>query len=259
MKNKTNFLFLPIELIFIIFKFLNKSTQIKLFNEIFFKFNFQVFFNKQEFFNYFVKIEKTSEILKYLKLSNITRKLSNNDFYFILLSFNSSSCYKTFEYLFEKIKLNDNISYRLMKIVLFKLRTPTTTKQQNIQLEIMKKLINYESVKRNIKTLFFEDVVYSFNIPLVDFCIKELNILNNYYQIFHSKYIVQWVVDYLTKNPIDVEFSYEMFDFLLTIGTDIKKRDEGIFDIHFYIDIIKDENIKNKLNEMLLKRITNNV
>ena len=81
MKN-SNSLKLPIELIFIIFKFLNKSTQIKLY-KIFYKFNFKVSENNKEIVDYFVDFIKgddfikTTEMLKYSKQTNIIKKLSN--------------------------------------------------------------------------------------------------------------------------------------------------------------------------------------
>ena len=92
--------------------------------------------------------------------------------------------------------------------------------------------------------------MYSLNIQLVDFVIKELKLDIN--ELFRGYSVLQLVVDYLIEYPNkNNEFAYDMFDHLISIGADINKRDKYDNNIYYYIHLISDKNIQNKLNELI--------
>ena len=66
--------------------------------------------------------------------------------------------------------------------------------------------------------------------------------------------VLQWVVCYLISKPNENnEFAYEMFNYFLTIGADINKRNSSGNGINAYINQIKDESIKQSLRDKLLQ------
>ena len=123
----------------------------------------KVFDCKEEFVDYWKEIikkrrndfiDKNNEMLKYSKQTNITSKLSNDEILEIIYSIYSVSFYETFDYLLDFIKLNEEVALSLIMRFLTYLRTPNNKKQQQNQLEIIKKLIKYQSVKDHLKFLF---------------------------------------------------------------------------------------------------------
>ena len=126
-----------------IFNNLNLSTKIKL-NEIFCKFNFKVFFNKNEFVKYFVDVLKTNEILKnnellkYLKLTNnstnsLIKKLTNDELILNINLLKSPDYYETFEFLIDFVKLTKEITFNFFDVIfdIKTILTPKSTKKQN--------------------------------------------------------------------------------------------------------------------------------
>ena len=122
-------------------------------------------------------------------------KLSTAELVEIIKSFRSVDYYETFEFLLNFIKLTNenaldllikvyyryyylNHFYLISRVLISKPKTPTTKQKQTSQLNIFKKLFNYSSVKNYIKSYdFIPLAIYSLNIPLVDFLIKELHII----------------------------------------------------------------------------------
>ena len=193
--------------------------------------------------------------LKDLKSKGVI--LSTDEIVFIIKQFKSVSYYEIFEYLLDCVELTTEIAYDLMYTILWNLKTPTTKLQQNIQLKIIKKLINYQTVKDELNNNNFDLVVESLNIPLVNFVIKELNITDIINELFHGLTALQWVVWYLIDYPnINNEFAYKMFDHLLTIGADINKRNVYDFDIFYYINRLTNRTFKNTLNKIITKHKT---
>ena len=203
--------------------------------------------------------------LQKLKEIGIKMKLSNDELLNITKSFYSVHSYETIEFLIDYIKLNDVIAKDLFSKIfkfLYHLRTPTTTKQQNIQLEIIKKLIQYQSVK-DLLNFNFYNVIWSLNIQLVDFVIKELKINinelktkveNNDGEFIFTYNGLQVVIEYLNfKQNKNNTFAYEMFDYLLSIGVNISKRDSNGQDVYCYMNRISDNIIKNEL-ELIIKK-----
>ena len=217
----------------------------------------KVFDCKDEFFNYWKEIIKTNEFIKnnemlnYSKQTNFIKKLSKEEILEIINLFLSVVFYETFEYLLDFIELNEYIAYRLKDMFLYSLRTPNTKKQQQIQLEIYKKLMKYQPVKDYFNHNF-DYVIESLNIPLVDFVIKEFDIKIN--ELFDGYTVLQWAVGYLIDYPNENnEFAYEMFDYLLTIGADFNTNNSIGNDINFDINRIKDQKIQKDLFDKLLQ------
>ena len=185
------------------------------------------------------------QLLRELKSIGIKMTLSNDELVDIIYSFESVDYYETIEYLTDYIKMDDNIAYELIN----KLTTPNSKNQQTSQFEIYKKLIEKSLVKHVLKEYFYL-FVYSLNIQLVDFVIKELKLDIN--ELFRGYSVLQLVVDYLIEYPNkNNEFAYDMFDHLISIGADINKRDKYDNNIYYYIHLISDKNIQNKLNELI--------
>ena len=196
-----------------------------------------------------------------LKSIGVEMRLSNDELVNFIKSFKSISYYKTIEFLMYYIKLNDDIAITLLAYILSVLTTPTTKEQQNSQLMIIKKLIEYPKPKKALNSNFYY-VMFTMNIPVVDFVIKEFDIkVNDLFEVgdgddgaYIKMTILQVVVDYLIYNPnINNKMAYEMIKHLVFIGADTKKRDFNGNDVNFSINQIKDENIKNKLNEIINK------
>ena len=96
----------------------------------------------------------------------------------------------------------------------------------------------------------FYFVVKTLNIPLVGFVINELNIDIN--ELFAGHTILQVVVEYFYyQNNDGVEFAYEIFDYFLLSGADLNKRDEWNKNIYYFINIIKNKTIKDKLIKII--------
>ena len=150
------------------------------------------------------------------------------------------------------IRMRNQIAQiHLVEIALNVFRMPITKKQQNRQFQIIKKLIKYQSAKNYLYT-YFRRVIESSNIPLVDFIIKELSVDIN--ELFSGLTVLQLVVEYLVnyKNK-NYDLGYEMFDYFLTIGADVNKNNSDGYDINYYINQIKDQNIQQTLFDKLLK------
>ena len=132
------------------------------------------------------------------------------------------------------------------------MKTPNTKKQQTIQFEIITKLIKYPRIKDKLKH-YFNLVIYSLNVQLVGFFIKELNIhIADIKEVFFGWTVLQWVINYLINYPnINNEFGYEMFEYLLSIGADINKKNYNGYNIDYYIKQITNQTTQNKLNEII--------
>ena len=121
---------------------------------------------------------------------------------------------------------------------------------------IVMKHLKHEFV-RDYSSREFHLIIKSLNVPLIDFVIKKLNTDIN--RLFKRYTALEWVVWYLNVNPnINNELAYEMFDYLLSIGADIKKRNYDKSDIYYYINQIKDHNIQIKLLQKILLKTGNN-
>ena len=231
-----------------------------MYNEIFYKFKFRVFHSQHEFYWYWICMisknnkcdnemineSKNNEMLKYAKATNILVFVSNDRLDHLAGSFNSLYYYQTIEFVLNYIKLNDDIAVNLMFSVLFCLTIPTTKEQQNSQFKIIKKLIIYPKAMIYLNdNLYF--VFKSLNIPLVDFCIKEFDIKINElidgYSVLHI--LMKYVYKHTNKNN---ELVYEMLEYLLKSGADIKTRVN--FDFYCYVKCLNNTTIKNKLIEI---------
>ena len=219
----------------------------------------KVFACKYEFFNYWKEIinfehfnnYKTNEMLKYSKQTNIIKKLSKFKIREIITLLKSVYFYETFEYFIDFIELNEDIAYDLINMIFTFLSTPTNKKQQKIQFEIIKKLIKYRSSKDYLRDSF-NNVIWSLNISLVDFVIKEFDI--NINDLFRGYTVLSRVVYHLslTLNQNNV-IVYEMLDHLLSIGADINLLDRSGNDIYFSINNkITNKTIKKDLLDILL-------
>ena len=177
-------------------------------------------------------------------LKEVKMELSNNELVKIIKSFRSFNYFTMIEYLFGFIKFNEHIAYDLINFILSFLTSPTTKEQQKIQIVIIKKLVEYSSAKNQLKHNFYV-VIYSLNIQLLDFVIKELNL--DVIELFGGINVLRVVVVYLIYNQNNIEFAYEMFDHLLSIGVNIYKRDSYGIIIYDYINQITDFTIKQTL------------
>ena len=187
--------------------------------------------------------------LKQMKLTGINMTFTNIELIDIVKSFKYVECYETFEFFFNYIKLDNYIASNLIFKILTYLKTPNTEQQQQIQLKIIKKLAKYQ-IGKDWLNYYFDDVIKSFNIPLVCFVIDKFKI--NISVLFYGKNVLQIVVDCLINNPnVNNEFAYEMFHYLLSIGADINKRDNYGKDIYFTIERIIDKTIKNEINKII--------
>ena len=186
------------------------------------------------------------QLLKQMKSNNIPMTLLNYEFVNLIKSFNSVDYYEMIEYLLENyIQLDEDIAFDLIRKVLYVLITPKN-EQQKSQLEIYKKLVVYKRVQDLLK-LDFLLVVLSLNIPLVEFIVNELKI-TDINGLFYGIYILQLllVVIYIINNPkIDFKLAFEMFEYLLSIGKDLNKREEK--HIKKYILLIADPGIQQAL------------
>ena len=211
---------------------------------------------EQENQNLWILVITSNDIdtLKQMKFINIELNFTNDELIFIVKSFLSVDYYETYEFLIGNIKdLTNDIAYDLVFNILYYLQTPLTTKQQNSQFIIIKKLFEYPWVVKYLK-FNFHDVILSLNIELVGFVINEFDVDVN--KLFRGLTVLQLVVEYLVDYPNSNknEFAYKMFDYLLLIGVDLNKTDDNKNDIYFYINQIEEENIKNMFLESL-KRI----
>ena len=189
------------------------------------------------------------KLLRGLNKTGIKMNLLTLELVDIIKSFNSVDYYQTFEFLFDYIRLDNLIAYELIHTVIYDLKTPNTIEQQNSQFAIYNKLTKLGSVKVNVSHNF-DDVIESLNIPLVAFYINVFNIDIN--ELFTGSSVLQWVVNYLINHPNkNNNFAYKMFQYLLTIGADINKRNWRNLDINNNINKITDSAIKMKLNEII--------
>ena len=74
--------------------------------------------------------------------------------------------------------MNEYIAGDLISSVVIFLKTPKTKEQKNSQLEIIKKFIDFEWAKMWLKHNF-RNYVWSLNIPLFEYVVKELDIKIN--------------------------------------------------------------------------------
>ena len=191
-------------------------------------------------------------ILKQMQSDKVPMTLSNHELVAninFIIRYKSVEYYEIFEILLDYVQLTDLIAYKLIENIYYNPKTANNDKQQSIQFEIYKKLIQFQSVKDFIKDNFYF-VIISLNIQLVDFVIKDLKI--NINRLFNGRTVFQCIVGYLVNHP-DKNFNsaYNMFGHLLMIGADILLRDEYGNDIYFYIKQITDQNIQMKLNEII--------
>ena len=178
--------------------------------------------------------------------------LSNDELVSIVKAIRSVDYYETIEFLIDNhIVLDDDID--LMFLFLYHLRTPTTKKQQQIQFKIIKKLIQYPKARNCLKSGFYY-VIKSLNVQLVDFCINEFDIDIDIDGLLNGYSVLQLVCGYLNKYPNkNIEFAYEMFDYLISIGADLNKTDNNNKNVFYYLNLITNQTIKNKLNEIIKK------
>ena len=117
-------------------------------NKNFCNFELKVFENNKEVFNYWLGIinMENNKLLKYSKLSNIHKKLSSDEVLEIVGLIGSVDFHETFEYLLDFVELNEEVALILINKVLSYFERPNTKKQQQIQLETIKKLMKYQSV-----------------------------------------------------------------------------------------------------------------
>ena len=192
------------------------------------------------------------KLLKQLNTTGIEMSLSNEELYSIMFAFDSVEFLGIFEFLLSYFELDEVCANNLLYGVLIDLRTPNTRKQQQIQFNIIQRIIkDYPNVKNVLKESFY-DVLQSLNIPLIDFFMKEFGITID--EEFDNKTCLQNAVFYLFNNPNqNIQFVFEMVDYLLTKGADVKQRNEYDQDIYFYIDEIADKNVQNILIKKLSK------
>ena len=233
---KTYLNLLPIELFKIICDFCDFTDKISMFlikpNEL-----LKAFKNNQEIVIYWKKITKLTEIQQMLKYSKQTKlELSNDQLLDVLRRFESIHYYETNAYLVDNIKLNKKLVEDLIRKFLVFLTTPNNKTQQISQLEIIKKLTQYPTVKNRLK--YFNCVIKSLNVQLIDFYIKEFKIDIN--ELFRGLTALQLVVEYLIDNKSNnIEFAYEMFDYLLSIGADVKQINDQIPNNNIQITLLQ--------------------
>ena len=187
--------------------------------------------------------------LKEFKSKGIPMQLTNDELIKIITLFRSVNFYETFELLLDYIILDQVIAQRLIRTVLWHLKTPNSKIEQKIQFDIVKKMIVFSTAKHFLENNF-DEVLWSLNIPLVDFYIDIFKYDIN--RLFYSRNVLQWTVDYLNCNPnINNNFAYEMFDHLLTKkGIDINRSSLLLNDIYFDINRLNGP-IKNVLLQKL--------
>ena len=196
------------------------------------------------------------ELLTQMKLLGIEMNLSENE---VMKYINAFDNHEIFEFLLDFIQLNENIAYGLMYKVLLPLKISTTKKQQNSQFKIIKKLITECPIIKDELKNYIHNVIYSLNIPLVNFVITEFDIdINETFEGYSALKIV--VFNLIYNQNKNSELAYEMFKHLLKLGADITKRDDngiGIDgnDIYYYITQITDQNIQKKLSEIIKKQL----
>ena len=200
------------------------------------------------------------ELLHILKSLELEMRLRQFELADIYKTFNSVDYYETLEFLFDNYVILDKYSaYNLVSQVINALTTPNNEKQQIIQFKIIykaMKLIKYQTFRILIKSSFY-NVISSLNVPLVKFIIKGLNIdYNGFLGLFLKddklETILQLLVGYFIDKPnINNEFAYKMFDYLLSIVTNVDKLNSNGNDVYFYIERIKDENIKDILKDKI--------
>ena len=213
--------------------------------------------------------QKDIELLKQLKILQIEMALTNKELYEIMITNCAISSYELIEFLLGYILLNENITYSLVSEILFDaLGNPITKTQIFIsQLNIItiltakenKKITNY--LKQN-----FHYVIFTLNVPLVELLIQKYNIDIN--DIVCNYTTLQWIVSYFSIYPrTNVNLVYEMFDFLLSIGADIKqkgvpgltkKSTSAYFDIFDSKKGLSSNNIVQNLRYIITKQETNN-
>ena len=193
-------------------------------------------------------------LLKLMELIGIKMTLSNKELVYIIKSFTSVDYYETIEFLLDFIELNDELAISLTSKLLSYLKTPNNKKQQKCQFEIIKILCNYKSVK-DWFLYNFPILIGSLNIPLVDFVMNEFNFDIN--RLFYGFTVLNWVFMYLFRNSnVNCEFAYEMFDHFLTRGANIENVDLIGNDIYDYINLITNETVKSKLEEMIINSLS---
>ena len=195
--------------------------------------NFNDYSNKQTW-NITIR-HNDIQLLKGLQSNGIKMRLLNDELVDIIKSFRLVYYYETFEFLVNNyIRLNDTVALDLIKVVLYNLRTPNNEKQQNSQLEIYKKLINYQLVKEWVK-INFDYIIWSLNIPLVNF-------------VYYSNNDLQLVVIYLINNQNSIELATKMFEYLLINLQEIDKRNSNRNNVYHHINRLTNISIKYKLN-----------
>ena len=133
--------------------------------------------------------------------------------------------------------------------VLLHLGPPNNRNKQEIQLKIIKKLFQFQSVKDLINNNF-HNIILSLNIKLFNFVITELSV--DIGRLFDGLTVLEYVVLYLVYNPdINNEFAYEMFGHLLSLGADIKQINKYQEDVNYFINQIANQNIKDEINLMI--------
>ena len=198
------------------------------------------------------------ELLTQMKLLGIEMTLSENELIKIIISFRLVKYYETIEFLVDYLKedLTDNTAHLLIDFLMWHLRTPNNNKQQKSQLEIIKNLLEFQRAKDWLNNNF-NFVLRSLNIKLVDFLIEKLEIKIN--GLFGEITILQCiVVRYFIEDRslIYDNLGFKMFEHLLLIGADVNRRDFDGNDVNYLINIIRNEKIKNTLNEIITKHKT---
>ena len=197
------------------------------------------------------------QLLRGLNSTGITIHMPRNKLVRIIKTFRLVDYYETFEFLLNYITLNDKIATSLLRLVLYPLTTPNNKKQQHMQFNIIKKLVEFPSAIVELKMNLLQ-VIETLNIPLVDYFINKYNIKIN--ELFNGDTILQWIVYYMiifyNKN---VKFAYELFDHLLSKeAIDVYTKNTDGNDVYFYIRIIPNKTIANNFIEIIKNHQTSN-
>ena len=190
------------------------------------------------------------QLLRGLNSTGIIMTLSNDELINIIKSFKSVNYYETIAFLLDYILLNQYIVYGLLNNTFGYLKTPNSKKQQTNQLKIINNLIKYQ-IEKDVSNIYFNDIISTLNIPLVEFVIDKSNI--NINELFNGQTVLIVVVNNVIHNRhinIKIEFAYETFDYLLLIGADANKRN---YDFYDYIYLIKDQTIKQEFDLRIKK------
>ena len=199
--------------------------------------------------------KKDLNLLNLLKSFDIEIKLSNLEIIKIIQKFKSVDYLEIIEFLFDYIFLNEDIAYNFLFKILHNLTTPNNENEQYAQFNIIYYLIsNYEKplilLKSNIRF-----VIRTLNINLVKFVIEEYKI--NINELVADRTNLQWVIDTLNNNnpPPNTQFAYEVFDYLLISGADIKLLNNEGRDIYHSIKQLNNQQTRETLRNIILQNM----